>query len=473
MRLPKAVRSVRFALTLWYSLVFLGAFAIFASSVYLYLKRVQEESLRQDLVEEVDWISRIVEVEKSRLSDRASLKQLSSDVVQKLNEHYGSIPRNYIVALTTLNGSMLYQSGNLRGTMLEPGSLPAQETVLQSVEDPRAGSISVGARRTPPFIIEVGYTEKSTDAVLRHLLFVFAVLVPVVLFISFAGGWLMAGIVLRPINTIATLANRITAENLSERIPERRVDDELGRLIATINGMIARLQSSFEQMREFSLSVAHELKTPLTILKGESELALNRSPGPEETQQLVQTYLEETVRMSRIVDDLLTLAKADTGRIEVAREPLPLHAVIQELYEDTLILSAKKNLHVELVDNQPVVIAGEASRLRQLFRALVSNAVRYTDPGGSIRIACRRLGREASVEIEDTGIGIPPDSLEKIFQRFYRVDSDRSRSSGGSGLGLSIARWIADAHGGSIAVRSSPGKGSCFTVRLPVFEMRA
>jgi heavy metal sensor kinase len=468
MKMLQIVRSVRFALTLWYSLVLLAAFLIFGASVYVYLQHVQEKALRQDLFEEVDWISRLVDVEKTRLTGRHSLKQLSKDVVRRLDQHYSTIPRNYVVVLASLRGSVLYQSGNLHTQMMKPLEIPRGTTSIRSLEDPIEGAFSIAARRVWPFAIQVGYTEKASRAVLGYLLFVFALLVPVVLFVSFAGGWFMAGLVLRPIDGIADLTKRITAENLNERIPPRAVDDELGRLIATINGMIARLQSSFEQMREFSLSVAHELKTPLTILKGESELALERSPTPEETQQLASSYLEETVRMSRIVDDLLTLAKADAGRIVIGREPVQLDGMIQELFEDTVVLSGSKRIRVELVENQPAIVLGDATRLRQMLRAIVSNAVRYTDPEGLIRITSRCNQASLQISIEDTGIGIPPESLDKIFQRFYRVDADRSRASGGSGLGLSIARWIADAHGGSITVRSTPGKGSCFIVNLPL-----
>jgi signal transduction histidine kinase len=231
--------------------------------------------------------------------------------------------------------------------------------------------------------------------------------------------------------------------------------------------MIARLESSFSQIREFSLSVAHELRTPLTILKGESELALTRAQTREETERLVTTYLEETVRMSRIVDDLLTLAKADAGQIKIQKEPVELSRLLQDIYEDAVILSSDKPLAVELRHNDQATILGDEARLRQLFRVLLSNAVQYTDAGGSVFISSRRQGKEVHVDIEDTGIGIPPGALDKIFQRFYRVDEARTRVKGGSGLGLSIAQWIATAHNGSVSVRSTLGKGSCFTVTLP------
>jgi signal transduction histidine kinase len=215
------------------------------------------------------------------------------------------------------------------------------------------------------------------------------------------------------------------------------------------------------------MNVAHELRTPLTILKGESELALTKTLSREETQQLITTYLEETVRLSRIVDDLLTLAKADTGQLVLERKPLALNRLLEELYEDALVLSSEKHLTTTLERNDPAVVIGDALRLRQVFRNLVMNAVQYTKPGGSIRLTSQCLDRYVEVRIDDTGIGIPTDSLEKIFEPFYRVDSSRPDGRNASGLGLAIARWLVELHGGSIRVKSTVGTGSSFTVVLP------
>lgn len=467
MRLPHSVRSTRFVLTFWYSLILLAAFAIFGASTYLYLRHMKETELERNLLEEVDWISRLVDLERRRMDFFTPFDALSYSLQQQIIAHYRSNPRNYTVLLTTVEGTILYESpGGVTGRL--PGlALPPERTMVQSVHTADGTTLRAASRRVDPFLIQVAYSERETAVVLDYLLSIFSILVPVVLFVAVAGGWIMAGMVLRPVSQITRLANRISAEHLNERIPEREVPDEFGRLIATINRMFARLETSFDQIREFSLSVAHELRTPLTILKGESELALARPLSPEETQQLISTYLEETVRMSRIVDDLLTLAKADAGQIVIQREDLPLAPLIEEVTEDASILSAEKGLIVVTAANEPVTIHGDASRLRQLFRILVSNAVQYTDPGGCITISSRIQGTRVHVAFRDTGIGIPAGHVAKIFERFYRVDEARSRAKGGSGLGLAIARWIAEAHHGLIRVESTPGKGSVFTVELP------
>ena len=467
MTLRQRIRSTRFVLTLWYSIILLAAFILFGAGVYVYLRHVEEAGLEQNLVEEIDWISRLVDLERSRI-DVWTLSDLSNDVGQRIVAHYNVNPRNYDVVLAFVNGTILYRSPSGRSFLVSGTILPPDRTLLQSVTSPDKEVYRVALRRTDPFIIQVAYSETATETVLGHLLSIFGVLMPVVLFVAFAGGWIMAGMVLRPIGQITRLADRISAKNLSERIPQRDVPDELGQLITTINRMIARLESSFSQIREFSLSVAHELRTPLTILKGESELALARALTREETERLVTTYLEETVRMSRIVDDLLTLAKADAGQIKIQKEAVELSRLLRDIHEDAVILSSDKPLNVELRRNDQVTVLGDEARLRQLFRVLLSNAVQYTDPGGSVSISSRRAGGEVHIDIEDTGIGIPQDALDKVFQRFYRVDEARTRVKGGSGLGLSIAQWIANAHSGSVSVRSAVGKGSCFTVTLPV-----
>jgi two-component system, OmpR family, sensor kinase len=466
MNFLQRIRSTRFILTLWYSIILLAAFIIFGAGVYVYLRHVEEAGLEQNLVEEIDWISRLVELERSRI-DVWTLGDLSNDIGQRIVAHYNVNPRNYDVVLAFVNGTILYRSPSGRSFLVPGTAMPRDRTLVQSIKSPENEVYRVALRRTDPFIIQVAYSETATETVLGHLLSIFGVLMPVVLFVAFSGGWIMAGMVLRPIGQITRLADRISAQNLSERIPQRDVPDELGQLISTINRMIARLESSFSQIREFSLSVAHELRTPLTILKGESELALTRVQTREETERLVTTYLEETVRMSRIVDDLLTLAKADAGQIKIQKEPVELSRLLQDIYEDAVILSSDKPLAVELRQNDQATILGDEARLRQLFRVLLSNAVQYTDAGGSVFISSRRQGNEVQVDIEDTGIGIPPGALDKIFQRFYRVDEARTRVKGGSGLGLSIAQWIATAHNGSVSVRSTLGKGSCFTVTLP------
>ena len=469
MAILKKLRSAQAVLTLWYSLVIAGGIVVFGLSVYLYLGVLQEQALENSLVEEADWIHQLVDLERKQ---GQSFGALSRDVERSIVDHFAGGMQNYIVVLSTSRGDLLYQSGR-RMENLPPAVAPERDTTyIDTVDDPQLGRLRVAVRRTDPFIIQVAFPDRVAREVLSRLLTIFAVLTPVVLFLALAGGWFLTGTVLKPIGRITQTANRITAENLSERIPARDVDDELGELITTMNSMISRLQESFGQMRQFLMNVAHELKTPLTIMKGESELALSRHLTADETRELVSSHLRESVRMSRIVDDLLLLARAEAGQLVMEKVPVALDEILSELAEDAQILGSDKGHTVELTANPPVLIRGDSARIRQLFRILVTNAIQYTDPGGHISIDSRIEDGRVRVSIEDSGIGISPESMERIFERFYRTESARTRSHGGSGLGLPIARWIADSHQGTIDVESKVGVFSRFTVTFPIDSSR-
>lgn len=462
------VKSVRFILTLWYSVVLLIAFGVFGGSIYVNLKHLLVESLRENLATEVDWIGRIVELERIQYPAGRPPDSLIAQYAQVIDEHFKMSTRNYIVSISTLADKIVYESENRLDRPLFAGGLKQGESVFDLYPDVVYNSIYILARRIDPFIIQVAYSDRPISVAMGHVVSIFVVLVPVVLLFSIAGGWLLAGIVLRPIGQITSMANQITAQNLNERVPTRSVNDELGELINTVNDMIQRLQDSFEQMRRFSMNIAHELRTPLTILKGESELALNKNLTPQEFRQLAATFLAETVHLSKLVDDLLTLAKADAGQMSIQKETVSLKELMEELYDDALILASQKELTVTLERNAEARVLGDATRLRQLFRNLLMNAVQYSEKGQSIALTSYLENGQVCISIKDTGIGIPTESIDYIFRPFYRVDPARSKSLGGSGLGLSIAKWITDAHQGTISVDSAPGKGSTFIVRIPL-----
>lgn len=464
MRLLQRTRSVQFLLAFWYSTFVFGVLLLFGGSIYIYLQHFQEAQQDKTLQEEVTWISEIVDLERVRLKGD-SLDSLSHDIEMRINEHFSISPRNYVVVLATTGGKVLFESDS-RGSLVRTSvSLATPGLIMQTLNATQFGDLRVAARHIPPFLIYIG---DPTHTATKDLVSIFSVLAPVMLIIAFASSWLMAAVILRPIRQISAMANKITAHNLNERIPERNVDDELGSLITTMNSMIARLQSSFEEMRLFSMNVAHELRTPLAILKGQSELALSHQPSTDEMHELITSYLEETIHMSRIIDGLLTLAKADGGQITLEFERVRLDEIIRELYEDATILAGSKELSLKLLEPSPTTVLGDSARLRQLFRILLTNALQYTDPRGGISIACECRDGNAFVSIEDTGIGIPPESINRIFDRFYRVDQARTRVKGGSGLGLALAKWIVEAHHGTISVQSREGHGSKFTVAIPL-----
>lgn len=269
---------------------------------------------------------------------------------------------------------------------------------------------------------------------------------------------------------VTRTAQRITAENLDQHIPPRQVNDELGRLISTFNSMILRLRYSFDQIKQFSIDASHELRTPLTIMRGEAELALRSSKEPEEYRRVLVSNLEENLRLAAIIDNLSTLSMLDLGKHEVLFEEVNVKQMIEDLFEDCKIIAEKKQIDVELQKHDEATIMGDSIRLRQLFLKLIENAIKFTPEKGKVSLAVESHDGVAKIKVQDTGIGIPEGEQTKIFDRFYRVDKARSRELGGSGLGLSIAKWVVELHHGKIEVESEVNHGTTFTVFLPLLS---
>jgi signal transduction histidine kinase len=257
--------------------------------------------------------------------------------------------------------------------------------------------------------------------------------------------------------------------SLHRRLAVDEAGDELMRLNETLNEMIARLETSFGALRRFTADASHELKTPLAVLRADVERAMSASPQSNEQLVALEEALQETRRMSDLVDSLLTLARADEGRFDVVREPVALEPLVREVFESAVILGEDAGLTVSLPVVEPATVLGDAPRLRQLCMNLVMNAVKYTPRGGRIDVSLSHRLDGVTFSVRDTGVGIGATDLPHIFERFWRADRVRSRASerGGFGLGLAISQWIAQAHGGSITATSRLGRGSLFTVHLP------
>ena len=300
---------------------------------------------------------------------------------------------------------------------------------------------------------------------------VFVLIAPFVILLSVLMAYVITGRAMSPVDEIIREVSDITdGRSLHRRLPQAEGDDELARLSATLNAMIARLEQSFAGLRRFTADASHELKTPLTVLRADIERAM--AAGPRSTDFLValEEALQETTRMADLVESLLTLARADEGRFDLHREPVPLGALVLDVAETAQILGEDAGLRVHVNPYDEVTVLGDPLRLRQLFLNLVTNAVKYTSRGGRIDLSLTRRGDTVEFAVSDTGMGIAGADLPYVFDRFWRADRVRSRSSerGGVGLGLSISQWIAHAHGGSITVSSRLGRGSTFTVALPV-----
>ena len=298
------------------------------------------------------------------------------------------------------------------------------------------------------------------------------VLAPLLFLLSLAAAYAVLGNVFRPVDDLINEVEAITdGRSLHRRVPTDALNDELSRLSLTLNAMLARLETSFVALRRFTADASHELKTPLTVLRADVERAIHPSTSRVDRSVALEEALQETARMSDLVNALLTLARGDEGRFDIHRTPIELEPLIREVYETAVILGEEGGLTLSLDPLENGIVMGDRTRLRQLLLNLVTNAIKYTPRGGHVDLSVtRRSDDEIAIAVRDTGIGISPADLPHVFDRFWRADRVRSRASerGGFGLGLSIAQWIVHAHGGSISVQSRLGRGTVFTVLLPV-----
>jgi heavy metal sensor kinase len=316
-------------------------------------------------------------------------------------------------------------------------------------------------------LIQVGIPLRRVEDALRRYLQIEFALVPLGLLLAAIGGAGIARAALRPVDEMAHTARRITAEALSERIPARGAEDELDYLAETLNGMLARLEDAFGQMRRFTADAAHELRTPLTALKGGIEVALRSERSPEEYRRVLVANLEEVDRLIKVAEDLLLLSRSSVS-VGIQRGRVELEPLLLDALDAGARLADGTGVSVRLGAIVPVSVVGDASALRRTLLNLVENGVKYTPAGGRVTLSLAREGRWARMAVEDTGTGIDPADQERIFEPFVRMDEARSRDTGGTGLGLAIARAIVSAHGGTLSVHSTPKVGSRFTVDLPV-----
>jgi heavy metal sensor kinase len=308
------------------------------------------------------------------------------------------------------------------------------------------------------------------DDGLRQLRRNFFAGVPLVLLLASAGGYFLARKSLAPIASMNSQTQRITAESLSRRLDVTSPRDELGRLATTINDLLARLESAFNEQQRFIADASHELRTPLAVLRGETEVALAKRRTADEYQQSLSLIQEEAERLSRIVEDLFILARQPIDApARLMRERVSLNETVKDCARAAQVLASRKGVRLITENDVPSIqLTGDKELITRMLLNLLDNAVKYTPAGGEISLALTRQNGNAEITVRDTGIGIAESDRQRIFDRFYRVDKARSRALGGAGLGLSIVRWIVEVHGGEIYIDSSPGRGSTFTVDLPL-----
>jgi signal transduction histidine kinase len=341
----------------------------------------------------------------------------------------------------------MWYSGMLLASLLLMGGVLYYELVYE-----RRAEVSVHQREKPP--------KQMAD-----ILFLYGA--PTLVLLS-VGGWFLMRRTLAPVTALTQAAERVHSENLRERLPRPGNGDELDRLTGVFNDMLARLDDSFRRIRQFTLHASHELKTPLTILRGEIETLQRDVQSTPPQREALAGMLDEIQRLARIVDDLSLLTRAGAGEVTLVREPVRLDELVREACEDARILAEPCSISVDLASCEEVTVSGDRHRLRQLLLNLADNAVKHNRPNGLVSVTVCREGNQACIEITNSGAGIPPEQLPFVFDPFFRgTEAQRARPEG-CGLGLSIAQWIARAHDGRLQIHSGAEDLTRATLRLPL-----
>ena len=389
--------------------------------------------------------------------------------------------REQMLAIYDRSGRLLAEEGrdsDLAITLPDPTTLPLDHPIMATVVEQRDGDdrhrLAMRRIELPAFrvayVVVAGSSLERTDDELEELRHILLYVVPIALALAAVGGWFLAHRGLSPVAAMAERAQRIGAEDLSARLPVMNPGDELGRLAETFNALLGRLESSLILQRQFMADASHELRTPVTTTRTAANIALQRPHREEQDyRESLEIIEQQATRLSRIVDDMFTLARADAGNYPIRRDAMYLDELADEVVRAARVVAAGRGIAIELETVSPAPFVGDEELVRRLIANLVDNAVRHTGDRTIVRIGITRQDHAFTLTVTDQGPGVPAESQRHIFERFYRVDSARTRSErhGGAGLGLALVRWIAEVHGGHAELTRASSDGSTFTVVLP------
>jgi heavy metal sensor kinase len=459
--------SLRFRLTAWYAGLLAGALLIFGVSVYLGLQRYLDWNLHSTLESECRTIG-------TELLSQLSVKP-APWLATEINEAYAPEVNGRFIRVIQQGVGTVYVSGAPKDGTFNPLAVPLPTGEVRDrhrqihLEGGHQLLVDALPFTTPDgshFLVESGLPYQQVEVVLHGLLLTLAIYMPFVVSLAVVGGYWLMRRSLQPVDEITKRAEGITSTNLSERLPVIRSGDELERLSVSLNRMIERLDDTFQHTNRFSADVSHELRTPLTILQLELEEIIQNHRLDAWLADLIGSALEETHRMSHIVENLLAISRLDAGEVKMDKTRLDLGELAAFTADQMKPLAEEKSILLRSHVATGVYVEGDRSRLQQVIVNLIDNAIKYTQEGGQVEIGVRRDGAKALLEVTDNGAGISTEAFAHVFERFYRADRARSRTSGGAGLGLSIVKAICTAHGAEIRVFSEEGHGSRFSVEL-------
>lgn len=480
--------SIRFKINILYTVILVVILCLYSGILFYALRTILYRDLDESLMVKAGEVGDILreyeKVENQPLSFLSELygdggtvfhKQVIDDMwhseVKTLN-----LKNDYIHILTS-KGQLVLSSENVKAEVAalfnQQFSFVNDRVLFNDIRDEnhhlRVINFPLLHDKQPWLIIQIGTPLNSLVRTLDKLMiFIIVTVVLVLILTSFLGNVFVRG-VLTPVQQIAETANNISHKDLHVRVVEKQTDEEIRYLVQSFNTMLSRLEKSFGHINEFSSLVAHELKTPLAILRGEMELALSEKRSLEEHRRVLEAGMEEVNRLIKIVKDLLLLANLDYRTDIFKFEKIDMVEYIKDICKNGEILAVEKNIEVfSEIPHTELYVDGDKVHLRRLFFNLINNAIKFTPLGGKIHIVLKDYDRRAVISIADTGIGIAQEDLSKLFTKFFRITKEQTISESGSGLGLSIAQSIAKAHQGIITVQSEVNKGSVFTVSLPL-----
>ena len=454
-------QSIRFRLTVWYATILTAGLGLFGGLLWISLRHQLLADLDRDLAGRAGRLELFFRNETAKEGARRTPEHLALE----LREFCQALPETSYVSLEGSNGFSFHFPANAVTS-------PAESRMMQR-------QFQLGDQ---VFSLELGTPTEDVVYVLGLLRLLLLSLVPVVVAIACIGGFFISRRALKPVQDVTAAALMISIENLAGRLPVPATGDEIARLAEVLNSMLGRLESAVKTLSQFAADASHELRTPLAVIRTTAELALRRGRSPESYRESLQNVVAEAERMTQLVEDLLTLARSDTAVSVMPRLPVDLRDILSAVQEEMAGLAEQRQIHVKLtLGNQPAVIAGNRPALHRLFVLLLDNALKYSHTGGAVLVEIKPAELRhpdvdpaqgsLTVTIRDFGTGIAEADLPHIFERFYRADP--ARSGGGHGLGLPLAETIARAHGATIEVASTEGKGSTFRVVFTSRETQA
>ena len=451
-----ATLSIRLRLTLWYSAVLAVGLAVFGGGMWFALQHRLLTDLDTRLAERVEGLQTVLELE-SKL--RAPV-----DLRDEVLEFAREVPEGELMSLRVAGGEILLPRQGQH--FFDRMAIPAGLSTIRHDGTPYrilSTDFQLGSRK---YEVAVAGSQRDVDRTMADFRTLLFLMIPAVLAIACIGGYWISRRALTPVDEITQVARSISVQNLSRRLAVPRTGDELERMSQTWNEVLERLEGAVKRIRQFTADASHELRTPLALIRATSDLALRRERTPAEYQKALADIRAEADQMTELTESLLTLARSDTNDMRLELSSVDLNEIARAVIAEALPMAESKGIALagELSAAAARADANAAS-IRRLLLALVDNALKYTEAGGVVTVCTVLVNDGVMLSVRDTGVGIPPDALHHIFERFYRVDTARGAGSG-SGLGLAIAQAIAEAHGSSIEVESVVGSGSIFQLLI-------